>query len=132
MKNRDERMKELETEEFYLILFKGTQTPENPQYERIVVFNDVYFLDDENGSKSYNDTYFIKKIEELVVKNLSVLEDLSESDCEEVEYPKSSSANEIHIRLDGITYNIDRNLLNDEKEVKFYDEFMERVEEILK
>lgn len=131
MKNRDERMRELENEEFYLISFKGTQMPDNPQYERIVIFNDVYYLDDENGSKSYNDTYFIKKIQELVLKNLDVLEDLDKSDCDKLEYPKSSSANEIHIRLDGKTYNIDRNLLND-KEAKFYDDFVARIEEILK
>ena len=62
MKTRDERMKELENEEFYFILFKGTQMPNNPHYDGIVMFKDIYYIDNEMGSKSYNDTFYILKV----------------------------------------------------------------------
>ena len=132
MKTRDERMKELENEEFYFISFNGTQMPNDPRYKRIVVFKDVFYIDNEKGSKSYNDLYFILKVEEFISKNLDILENLDKRDSEKVEYPKSSFTNECHIRMNGKTFTIDRNLLTDEKEIKLYDEFISKIEEILK
>ena len=132
MKTRDERMKELENEEFYFISFNGTQMPNDPQYKRIVIFKDVFYIDNEKGSKSYNDVYFISKVEEFISKNLDILENLDKSDSDKIEYPKSSFTNKVHIRINGKTFTIDRNLLTDGKEIKLYDEFVQKVEEILK
>ena len=51
MQGKDERLNSLEGEEFYFIFFHGSLMPNYKKYERITMFNDVYYIENEIESE---------------------------------------------------------------------------------
>lgn len=127
---KQERLENLESEEFYFILFKGTLMPNNTRYKRIIMFKDVFYVENENESKEYKDIYFILEIKELLKNNLEKIENMDKRKSGKIEYPKSSYANIFHAKINEKIYSVDRNMCN-EDEMKEYDSFLQEIFKIL-
>lgn len=130
MNSKEKRLNDLENEDFYFILFKGTLMPNNTKYIRITMFKDIFYVENETGGKEYIDIYFILKIKELINNNLGIIESMDKKKSGKIEYPKSSYANIFNAKMDGKTYSVDRNLCN-EDEMKKYDEIIQEIFKIL-
>lgn len=130
MQSKEERLNNLDGEEFYFILFGGSMMPNHTKYDRITMFKDVFYVENEIESKEYIDIFFILKVKELINNNLEKIESMDKRNSEKAEYPKSSSAYVINIKIDNKVYSIDKHLLNEEEQ-KEYDNFTKEVYNIL-
>lgn len=128
MKSKKERLEKLEEEEFYLNFFNGTRMPNNPHYINITMFNDTFYVGNEEEEKeNYKDMYFIIRVKKMIEENLDNINKMIEAKGEPV---KSSFRHEICLKINNKTYKIDRNICNQEGQALF-DEFKLKLYEIL-
>ena len=128
MKNKKERLENLNEEDFYLILFDGTRMPNNPRYVKITMFGDTFFIGNEKEEKeNYKDMYFIIKVKKMIKDNLDKIEKMSVAKGMPI---KSSVNNEFSLKINNKVYKINRNLCNEEGR-NLYDEFKSKLYEIL-
>jgi len=130
LQGKEERLNNLEEEDFYFIFFHGSLMPNYKKYERITMFNDVYYIENEIESEEYLDTSFVIKIKKLINNNIEKIENMDKIKSEKIKYPRSSSANKFHTKLNNKVYSVDRYLLNEE-EKKEYDSFIKEIYGIL-
>lgn len=130
LSKKQERLNNLENEEFYFTSFSGSMMPNYTKYDRITMFNDIFYIENELESKEYIDIFSILKIKELIKNNLEKLERMDKRKSGKLEYPKSSYAYVTHVKIDNKVYSIDKYLL-DEEEQKEYDDFTKEVYNIL-
>ena len=123
---KEERLKNLDNEKFYFIMFDGTLMPNKPKYVKITMFNNVFYIEDENGLKEYIDIYFILQVQQFLTRNIAMLDKITNTN----QYIKSSYNHEISIKINGKKYNIDRNASDDEGR-KIYDYFKQQIFQIL-
>lgn len=128
MKNKIERLENLNEEDFYLILFDGTRMPNNPKYVKITMFGDTFFIGNEKEEKeNYKDMYFIIKVKKMIKDNLDKIEKMSVAKGMPI---KSSVNNEFSLKINNKVYKINRNICNEEGR-NLYDEFKSKLYEIL-
>ena len=72
MKSKKERLENLDLEDFYLNFFDGTLMPNNLKYINIVMFNDTFFVENEEKENS-GDMYFIIKVNKMISFKLKKL-----------------------------------------------------------
>ena len=112
MKSEKERLQELDNEPFYLKLFSGTKMPIAPNFTEIVMFNDVFFIETEEGRKeNINDIAVIKSVKELIWANIENFEFMEKSIGEAV---RSSHNHNISFKINFTSFSINRNTLNEE------------------
>ncbi len=128
MKNKKERLENLNEEEFYFIFFDGTLMPNNPKYINITMFKDTFYVKDEKEEKeNYKDMYFIIKVKKLIEDNLDNIEKMSLAKSSPM---KSSFKHEFVLKINNKTYSVNRNICNEEEQ-KLFDDFKFKLYEIL-
>ena len=125
MEDKETRLKNLENEDFYFILFEGTRMPNNPRFLNITIFNDVFYVENEVMEKEYLDLNIIFKIKKFLKSNIIKIENIDQS---RKDYPKSSSHFQFKIKINGKEYFIDRLLCRNEKN----SEYIQITKEILR
>ena len=126
MIKKEERLKDLNNEKFYFILFDGTMMPNAPRYTKITMFDDIFYIEDETTSKQYIDVYFIVQIQQFLTRNLTKLNKITTTNNS----IKNSFQHRFSIKINGETYSIDRNSC-DEEGKKIYDYFKQEIFKIL-
>lgn len=127
MKSEKERLKKLDEEQFYLIFFDGTFRPSNPKYIKITMFNDTFYIEnEEKETKNYNDMYLIENVKRMIEYNLNNIEKMITSKGKPT---KSSSRHEFIIKIDNKIYRVDRNTCNEEG-FKLFEDFKCKLYEI--
>ena len=72
MKSEKERLQELDKEPFYFKFFSGTKMPTCPSYIQIVMFNDMFSVETEEGRKeNINDIGIIKLVKASCLLSLA-------------------------------------------------------------
>lgn len=128
MNNKEERLKNIENEDFYFVFMNGTYMPNNKKYRKIIMFDDVFYIETELESKEYPDIYFILKTKKLFQENIEKIKKMSELMSEN--NIRSSYNSNFTLKIDNQIYKINRNLCNDEGK-KIFDEFSFNLYEIL-
>ncbi len=119
MKNKKERLENLNEEDFYFIFFDGTRMPNNPHYISITMFNDTFYIENEKEEKENNkDMYFINKVKKMIEDNLDNIEKMLVNKGASI---KSSSNHEFNLKINNKTYRINRNECNKEGQKLFED-----------
>lgn len=112
MKSEKERLQNLESEKFYLIIFSGTRMPINPNYINIIMFDDMFSVETEEGKvENIENVSTVELVKELILSSIPDFEMMNNSAGAA---EKSSYNHNFHIKINNECYNIDRNLLNDE------------------
>ncbi len=128
MKNKKERLQNLNEEDFYFIFFDGTRMPNNPKYMSITMFNDTFFIEDEKEEKeNYKDMYFIIKVKKMIEDNLENIEKMLVANGTPI---KSSFNHELALKINNKIYRINRNVCNEEGQ-KLFDDLKLKLYEIL-
>ena len=127
MQKKEDRLKNLDNEEFYLILFDGTLMPKSPRYTKLTMFNDIFYIDDENVSNQYIEIECIIKIQQFLTKNLDMLDKIINTK----EYVKSSFHHKILFKINDKEYCIDKNSC-DEEGKKIYEYFNQEIFKIIR
>ncbi len=128
MKTKNERLENLNEEDFYFMFFDGTRMPNNPKFVKITMFNDTFFVENEEKEKeNYKDMYFILKVKKLIEENLDNINKMMEDKGQPI---KSSTNHEMCLKINNKTYQVDRNLCNEEGQ-KLFDEFKLKLYELL-
>ena len=129
MKNKEERIKEFENEEFYFGFFNGTYMPNNKKYIRINMFNDIFYIENELQVKEYPDIYFILKTKEIIRNNIQKIKIMSET-MNANNNSRNSHYCEFILKIDNQLYKINKNICNDEGK-KLFDEFSMYIYKVL-
>ena len=120
MKNKKERLENLNEEDFYFIFFDGTHMPNNPKYVSITMFKDTFYVENEKEEKeNYKDMYFIIKVRKMIEDNLENIEKMLVTKGAPI---KSSFNHEFALKINNKTYKINRNVCNEEGQ-KLFDDF---------
>ena len=128
MKSEKERLQELDKEPFYFKFFSGTKMPTCPSYIQIVMFNDMFSVETEEGRKeNINDIGIIKLVKELIWANIEKFELMEKSVGEAV---RSSHNHNISFKINYTSFSINRNTLNEEAQ-KLYNVFENELLEII-
>ena len=128
MKSEKERLQELDKEPFYFKFFSGTKMPTCPSYIQIVMFNDVFSVETEEGRKeNINDLGIIKLVKELIWTNIENFEFMEKSIGEVV---RSSHYHNLSFKINFSSFSINRNTLNEEAQ-KLYNVFENELMEII-
>ncbi len=128
MKSEKERLQELDKEPFYFKFFSGTKMPTCPSYIQIVMFNDVFSVETEEGRKeNINDLEIIKLVKELIWSNIENFEIMEKSIGEVV---RSSHNHNLAFKINFSSFSINRNTLNEESQ-KLYNVFENELIEII-
>lgn len=128
MKSEKERLQELDKEPFYFKFFSGTKMPTCPSYIQIVMFNDVFSVETEEGRKeNINDLGIIKLVKELIWTNIENFEFMEKSIGEVV---RSSHNHNLSFKINFSSFSINRNTLNEEAQ-KLYNVFENELMEII-
>lgn len=129
MRNKKERLENLNEEDFYLIFFDGTRMPNKPKYVNITMFKDTFYIENEIKEKeNYQDMYFIIKVRKMIEENLDEIEKMS-STVKGMPI-KSSFNQEFSLKINNKTYRINRNACNEEGQ-KIFDDFKSKLYGIL-
>lgn len=105
MEDKTNRLENLKNEDFYFILFEGTNMPNNPKFLNITIFNDVFYVENEVMEKEYLDESKISKVKQFLKSSISKIENI---DQKREYYPKTSAHFEFKFKIDGKEYFIDR------------------------
>lgn len=128
MKSEKERLQELEKEPFYFKFFSGTKMPTCPSYTQIVMFNDVFSIETEEGrEENINDIAIIKKVKELIWANIENFEFMENNVGEAV---RTSHNHNISFKINFTSFSINRNTLNEEAQ-KLYNVFENELMDII-
>ena len=128
MKSEKERLQELDKEPFYFKFFSGTKMPTCPSYIQIVMFNDMFSVETEEGRKeNINDIGIIKLVKELIWANIEKFELMEKSVGEAV---RSSHNHNISFKINYTSFSINRNTLNQDAQ-KLYNVFENELLEII-
>ena len=128
MKSEKERLQELDKEPFYFKFFSGTKMPTCPSYIQIVMFNDMFSVETEEGRKeNINDIGIIKLVKELIWANIEKFELMEKSVGEAV---RSSHNHNISFKINYTSFSINRNTLNEDAQ-KLYNVFENELLEII-
>lgn len=128
MKSINERLENLAEEDFYFIFFAGTYMPNNPQYLKITMFNDMIYINNEKEEKeNQNDIYWIIQVKKLIADNLKNIEKMLASKGTPI---KSSFNKEFTLKINNKIYTINRNTCNEEGQ-KLFDDFKDKLYETL-
>lgn len=128
MKDKKERLEKLENEEFYLNFFEGTYMPNNPKYIKILMFNDIIYIENEAEEKEKNiDKNFFAQVKEMIENNIENIEKMSEAKGNPI---KSSFQQKFDLMINHKMYHVNKNVCNEE-ERKLFDDFKLKLLEIL-
>lgn len=120
MKSEKERLQELDKELFYFKFFSGTKMPICPSYTQIVMFNDVFSIETEEGRKeNINDLEIVKLVKELIWTNIENFKLMEKSIGDAV---RSSHNHNLSFKINFFSFSINRNTLNEEAQ-KLYNVF---------
>lgn len=128
MKSEKERLQNLESEPFYFKFFSGTKMPTCPSYTQIVMFNDVFSVETEEGRKEdIDDIKIIKLVKELIWANIDNFKLMENSIGEAV---RSSHNHNISFKINFVSISVNRNVLKEEAQ-KLYNIFENELMEII-
>lgn len=128
MNQLEERIKNIEKEQFYFYFIDGTFMPNNKNYTKIIMFEDVFNIENEIENKEYVDIYYILKTKKFLQENKEKIIRMSRSMTECA--IKSSYQHEFSLKLDNELYKCNCNLCNEEGK-KLYNEFVQGLYDIL-
>ena len=129
MPNIEERLKNLEAEKFCFSFVKGTYMPNNKKYIKINMFDNVFYIENEQQVKEYPDIYFILKTKEVIKKHIQHIQKMTETMNVE-NNTRGSDHCEFLLKFDDKVYKINRNVCNDEGR-KLFDEFYIEIYKLL-
>lgn len=129
MENIEERLNNIQREEFYFFLFNGIYIPNYKKFIRIFMFNDIFYIENEKQTKQYSEHFYILKIKELILNKIKNIEKMDKYKNRKMENPKGDG-HFIHVKLNDEVYSICRGSLNNEEE-KEYDSFVREIFDIL-
>lgn len=128
MKSEKERLQNLDAEEFYLEIFSGTRMPINPNFTKIVMFNDMFSVETEEGKKeNIEDVDVIELVKKLILSNIQNFEIMENSLGEPV---RSSFNHQCSLKIEDKAYRVNRNVLKEEVK-NIYDIFENELLEIV-
>ena len=129
MKSEKERLLELDKELFYFKFFSGTRMPTCPSYIQIVMFNDVFSIETEEGRKEeIDDTKPIRLVKELIWSNIENFEFMEKNPGEVV---RTSHNHNLSFKMNCTSISINRNTLNEEAKmlyITFENELLEIID----
>ena len=129
MKNIEERLKNIETEKFCFSFINGTYMPNKRKYIKINMFDDVFYIENEQQVKEYTDVYFILKTKEVIKKYIKNIQKMTETMSID-NNSRGSNHCKFVLKFDNKIYKINRNVCNGEGR-KLFDEFCIAVYKIL-
>lgn len=128
MKNENERLQNLDEENFYLIIFSGTRMPISPRFIKVVMFNDMFSVETEEGKvENIENPSTVELVKELILSSIPDFEIMNDSLTAPV---KSSYNYRFQIKINNEHYNVDRNALN-EKAKNIYHNFETKLFDII-
>ena len=129
MKSEKERLQELDKELFYFKFFSGTRMPTCPSNIQIVMFNDVFSIETEDGRKEeIDDTKTIRLVKELIWSNIENFEFMEKNPGEVV---RTSHNHNLSFKMNCTSISINRNTLKEEAKmlyITFENELLEIID----
>ena len=127
IRKKDEKIKNIDNEDFYLLFFDGTLMPNSPKFLKITIFNDIFYMETENKYNSYENDFIIKEVKEMIYSYMEKLNDISK-----LQGPSSRGGFKRYfmIKIKEKKYFLCRNECNDNGKILF-DEFKKDLYEIL-
>ena len=112
MKSERERLQELDNEPFYLKLFSGTRMPIAPNFTEVIMFNDMFSIQTEEGKvENVDDIGTIELVKALLLDNIKNFELMEKSVGEPI---RNSYNHNVSFKIDDITFSINRNVLKED------------------
>lgn len=112
MKSERERLQELDNEPFYLKLFSGTRMPIAPNFTEVIMFNDMFSIQTEEGKvENIDDIGTIELVKALLLDNIKNFEIMEKSVGEPM---RNSYNHNVSFKIDDNTFSINRNVLKED------------------
>ena len=129
MVNIEERLKNIESEKFCFSFIIGTYMPNNKKYTKINMFDDIFYIENEQQVKEYRDIYFILKTKEVIKNNIQNIQNMAEMMSIDSNTIGSNHC-EFVLKFNNEIYKINRNLCTDEGK-KLFNEFYLAIFQVL-
>lgn len=127
MKNKEERLEKISKEDFYLIYLDGTFMPNNRNYTKVTMFEDVFYVENENEEKKYDDKSVILEVKQMIENRKNDIEKILANNASSI---KNSYTCKLLLKINKKEYNLNRNICNNAGK-KIFNEIVTELYKIL-